>query len=207
MVDSSSTLVLRTLVLCRSTSRCVLVIPLVAVLLGCLWVTPGAVVGIVTKFATLETTIGLNWGSCIVVLGQCVHGASLTILLLPTRPLTGLGVASLLVLVLIVPLNLLSRALCLIVVVPTLVSGVELRTLGVVLPGVSAGLPLVLPLVVGQFFPFCFQGQLPCSAKSRNWGNCGSVAGSSMVQSSLPRNVLSASRQCPLPLGCNVKAG
>ena len=43
------------------------------------------------------------------------------------------------------------------VVVPTLVSGTELRTLRVVLPGVSAGLPLVLPLVVGQFFPFVFK--------------------------------------------------
>jgi hypothetical protein len=73
---------------------------------------PGTVVGIVAKSATLETAIGLNWGSCIVVLGRCVHGTSLTILLLPTRPLAGLGVASLLVLVLIVPLTLLSRALC-----------------------------------------------------------------------------------------------
>ena len=148
MIDSSSTLVLRSLVLCRSTSRCVLVSPLVAVLLGCLLITPWAVVGIVAKFATLETTIGLNWGSCIVVLGRCVHCASLTILLLDIRLLTGLGVASLLVLILIVPLTLLSRALCLIVVVPTLVSGAELRTLGVVLPSVSVGLPLVLPLVI-----------------------------------------------------------
>jgi hypothetical protein len=157
MVDSSSTLVLRSLVLCRSTSRCVLVIPLVVVLLGCLWITSGAVVGIMAKFATLETTIGLNQGSCIVVLGRCVHCASLTILLLITRPLTGLSAASLLVLVLLAPLSLLSRALCLIVVVPTLASRVELRTLGVVLPDVSAGLPLVLPLVVGQFFPFVFK--------------------------------------------------
>jgi hypothetical protein len=149
MVDSSSTLVLRSLVLCRSTSRCVLVIPLVVVLLGCLWVMPGAVVGIVAKFATLETTIRLNWGSCIVILGRCVHCASLTILLLPTRPLVGLSIASLLVLVLTALLTLLSRALCFIVVVPTLVSGAELRTLGVVLLGVSAGLPLVLPFVVG----------------------------------------------------------
>jgi hypothetical protein len=156
MVDSSSTLVLQRLVLCRSTSKGVLVIPLVVVLLRCLWVTPGAVVGLVAKFATLETSIGLNWGSCVVVLGQCVHGASLTVLRLPTRPLTGLGVASLLVLVLTVPLTLLSRALCLIVV-PTLVSGAELRTLGVVLLGVSAGLSLVLPLVVGQFLPFVFK--------------------------------------------------
>ena len=124
---------------------------------GCLWVTPGAVVGIVTKFATHEAAIGLNWGSCIVILGHCVHDASLTILMLPTRPLTGLGVVSLLVLVLIVPMTLLSRALCLIVVVPTLVFGAELRTLGVVLSGVSVGLPLVLPLMVGQFFPFVFK--------------------------------------------------
>jgi hypothetical protein len=79
------------------------------------------------------------------------------ILLLPTRPLAGLSIASLLVLVLIVPLALLSRALCLIVVVSTLISGAKLRTLGVVLPGVSAGLPLVLPFVVGQFFPFVFK--------------------------------------------------
>jgi Na+-transporting NADH:ubiquinone oxidoreductase subunit NqrE len=71
--------------------------------------------------------------------------------------LTGLGVASLLVLVLIVPLTLLSRALCLIVVVPTLVSGAELRTLGIVLLGVSAGLPWVLSFVVEQFFPFVFK--------------------------------------------------
>ena len=129
MVYSSLTLVLRSLVLCSTTSRCILISPLVAVLLGCLWVTPGAFVGIVAKFATLETTIGFNWGSCTFVLGRCVHGASLTILLVPTRPLTGLGVASLLVLILIVPLTLLSRALCLIVVVPILVSGAELRTL------------------------------------------------------------------------------
>jgi hypothetical protein len=109
MVDSSSTLVLRSLVLCRSTSRGVLVIPLVVVLLGCLWFTPRAVVGIVAMFATLETTIGFNRGGCILLLGRCVHCASLTILLLPTRPLTSLSVASLLVLVLIIPLTLLSR--------------------------------------------------------------------------------------------------
>jgi hypothetical protein len=95
----------------------------------------------VAKFATLETTIRLNWGSCVVVLGRCGHGASLMILLFDTRPLTGLGVASLLVLILIVPLTLLSRALCLIVVVPTLISGPELRTLGVVLMGIPNGLP------------------------------------------------------------------
>jgi hypothetical protein len=129
----------------------------VVVLLGCLWVTSRLVVGIVAKFATLETTIGLYWDSCIVILGRCVHDVSLTILLLPIRPLAGLGVASLLVLVLIVPLTLLSKALCLIVVVPALVSGAELRTLGVVLLGISAGLSFALPLVVGQFFPFALK--------------------------------------------------
>jgi hypothetical protein len=102
----------------------------------------------VAKFATLETTIGLNWGSCIIVLGRCVHDASLTILLLDTRPLTSLSVASLLVLVLIASLTLLSRALCLIVVVSILISGAELRTLGVVLLGIPAGLPLVLSLMI-----------------------------------------------------------
>jgi hypothetical protein len=125
-----------------------MVSPLVAVLLGCLLVMPWAVVGIVAKFATLETTIGLNWGSCIIVLGRCVHDASLTILLLDTRPLTSLSVASLLVLVLIASLTLLSRALCLIVVVSILISGAELRTLGVVLLGIPAGLPLVLSLMI-----------------------------------------------------------
>ena len=77
MIDSSLTLVLRSLVLCRSTSRCVLVSPLVAVLLGCLLVAPWAVVSIVAKFATLETTIGLDWGVA-VVFGLCVYDASLT---------------------------------------------------------------------------------------------------------------------------------
>jgi hypothetical protein len=137
---------------------CVLVSPLVAVLLGSLLITPWAVVGIVAKFATLETTIRLNWGRCVVViLGRCVHGASLMILLLDTRPLTGLSVASLLVLVLVAPLTLFSRALCLIVVVPTLISGAELRTLAVVLTGIPAGLPLALSLVIRQLFPFAFK--------------------------------------------------
>jgi hypothetical protein len=70
------------------------------------------------------------------------------ILLLPTRPLTGLSAASLLVLVLVASLTLLFRALYLIVVVPTLISGAELRTLGVVLTAIPAGLPLVLSLVI-----------------------------------------------------------
>jgi hypothetical protein len=157
MINSSSTLVPRSLVLCRSTSRCVLISPLVAILLGCLLITPWAVVGIVAKFATLETSIGLNWGSYVVVLVRCVHGASLTILLLPTRPLTGLSAASLLVLVLVAPLTLLSRVWCLIVVVSTLISRAKLRTLGVVLMGISTGLPLVLSLVIRQLFPFAFK--------------------------------------------------
>jgi hypothetical protein len=109
------------------------------------------------KFATLETTIRLEWGSCVVVLGRCVHGASLTILLLDTRSLTGLSVVPLLVRVLVAPLTLLSRALCLIVVVSTLISGAELRTLGVVLTGIPAGLPFVLSLVIKQLFPFVFK--------------------------------------------------
>jgi hypothetical protein len=138
-------------------SRCVLVSPLVVFLLRCLWVTPRAVVGIVAKFATLETTIGLNCSSCIVVLGWCVHYASLTILLLDIRPLTGLSAASLLVLVLVAPLTLLSKALCLIVVAPTLISRAELRTLGIVLTCIPAGLPLVLSLVIRQLFPFAFK--------------------------------------------------
>jgi hypothetical protein len=109
---------------------------------------PWAVVSIVAKFATLETTIRLDWSSCVVVLSWCVHGASLMILLLATRPLTSLSVVPLLVLILVAPLTLLSKTLCLIIVVPTLVSGAELRTLGVVLTGIPAGLPLELSLVI-----------------------------------------------------------
>jgi hypothetical protein len=138
-------------------SKCVLVSPLVVVLLGCLLITPWAVVGIVAKFATLETSIRLHGSSCAIVLGRCVHDAFLTILLLTTRPLTGLSVASLLVLVLVASLTLLSRALCLIVVIPTMISGLELRTLGVVLTGIPVDLPLVLPLVIRQLFPFAFK--------------------------------------------------
>jgi hypothetical protein len=157
VINSSSTLVLRSLVLCRSMSRCVLISPLVVVLLGCLLITPWTVVSIVAKFATLETTIRLDWGSCVVVLGWSVHGASLTILLLPTRPLTGLSAVPLLVLVLVASLTLLSRALYLVVAVPTLISGAKLRTLGVVPTSIPAGLPLVLSLVIRQLFPFTFK--------------------------------------------------
>jgi hypothetical protein len=79
------------------------------------------------------------------------------ILLLTTRPLTGLSVVPLLVLVLVAPLTLLSRALCLVVVIPTLIPRAELRTLGVVLTGIPVGLPLVLSLVIRQLFPFAFK--------------------------------------------------
>jgi hypothetical protein len=141
VINSSPTLVLRSLVLCRSMSRCVLISPLVAVLLGCLLITPWEIVSIMAMFPTLETTIMLDWGGCVVVLGRCVHDASLMILLLTTRPLFGLSVVPLLVLVLVCPLTLLSRASCLVVVVPTLISRAELRTLGVVLTGIPVGLP------------------------------------------------------------------
>jgi hypothetical protein len=105
----------------------------------------------------MKQPLGCTGGSCGVVLGRCVHGASLTILLLATRPLTGLSVVPLLVLVLVAPLTLLSRVLYLVVVVPTLISRAELRTLGVVLTGIPAGLPLVLSLVILQLFSFAFK--------------------------------------------------
>ena len=76
MINPSYILVLRRFILRRSTSGCVLVSSLAAVLLGCLLVAPWVVVSIVAKFATLETTIGLDW--CVVVaFGLCVHGATL----------------------------------------------------------------------------------------------------------------------------------
>jgi hypothetical protein len=81
----------------------------------------------------------------------------LTILLVPTRPLTGLRVVPLLVLILVALLTLLSSALYLVVVVPTLISRAELRTLGVVLTGIPVGLPLELSLMIRQLFPFAFK--------------------------------------------------
>jgi hypothetical protein len=81
----------------------------------------------------------------------------LTILLVPTRPLTGLRVVPLLVLILVALLTLLSSALYLVVVVPTLISRAELRTLGVVLTGIPTGLPLELSLMIRQLFPFAFK--------------------------------------------------
>jgi hypothetical protein len=60
----------------------------------------------------------------------------------------------LLVVILVVPLTLLSRALYLVVVAPTMIFGAELRTLGVVLTGIPAGLPLELSLMIRQLFSF-----------------------------------------------------
>ena len=119
--------------------------------MGCLLITSWAVVGIVAKFATIETTIRLNWGSCVVVSGRFVWDTSLTILLLTTRPLTGLSAACLLVWVLVASLTLLSTALHLIVVVPTLISRAKLRTLRVVLSGVSTKQSLEFLLMIRQF--------------------------------------------------------
>jgi hypothetical protein len=127
VINPSSILVLRCFVLCRSTSGCVLVISLSAVLLGCLLVAPWAFVSIMAKFAALETAIGLDW--CVVVaFCLCVHDASLTSLRITTRPLVVLRVVPLLVLSLIASLTLLSKALHLIVVC-SLISRAKLRTL------------------------------------------------------------------------------
>jgi hypothetical protein len=59
----------------------------------------------------------------------------------------------------------------------------------------------------GQIVPFfCFQGQLPCSAVSRNWGRYGSEVDNSEVQSVLLGNALGASHLCPLLPVRSVKA-
>jgi hypothetical protein len=157
VINSSLTRVLWGLVLCRSTSRCILISSLVAVPLGCLLIAPWAVVSIVAKFATLETDIRLDWSSCDVVFGRCVHDASLMILLITSRPLTGLSVVPLLVLILVAPLTLLPRALHLIVVVPALISRAKLRTLRVVLTGIPAGLSLEFPFMIKQLSSFAFK--------------------------------------------------
>jgi hypothetical protein len=78
MIDPSSTLVLRSLVLSRSTSRGVLVIPLNIAPLRCLLVALWAVVSIVAQLTALEIAIGLDW--CIVASGLRVTGATLTVL-------------------------------------------------------------------------------------------------------------------------------
>jgi hypothetical protein len=101
-----------------------------------------------TNLSKLKTSTGLDWSSCIVISSQCVHGASLTILLITTRPLTGLRSIPLLVLVLVASLSLLSRELHLIIIISTLISRAKLRTSRVVLLGVSARLSLEFPLVV-----------------------------------------------------------
>jgi hypothetical protein len=134
-----------------------LVKPWIIVPVRHLLIAPWEVVSIVAKFATLETTTGLDWSSCAVVFGRCVHDASLTILRITTRHLAGLRAVPLLVLILVASLTLLSRALHLIVVIPTLISRAKLRTLRVVLFGVPAGLSLEFPLVIKQFFSFALK--------------------------------------------------
>jgi hypothetical protein len=74
MIDPSSTLVLRSLVLCRSTSGGVLVIPLIFAFLRCLLVALWAVVSIVAQLTALETAIGLDW--CVVASGLRANGAT-----------------------------------------------------------------------------------------------------------------------------------
>jgi hypothetical protein len=154
VIGPSSTLALRSLALCKSTIRGVLVIPLVVALLRCLLVTPWAVASIMAKLTALETTIVLDW--CVVAFGLRVHGATLTSLRITTRPLVGLRVVPLLVLTLIVSLALLSRELHLIIV-STLISRAELRTLRVVWSCVPARLTLELPFMVRQFPSFVFK--------------------------------------------------
>jgi hypothetical protein len=59
----------------------------------------------------------------------------------------------------------------------------------------------------GQIVPFfCFQGQLPCSEVSKNWGRYDSEVGSLEVQSILLGNALGASHLCPLLPVRSVKA-
>ena len=110
------------------------------------------------KFATFETAIGLDWSSCVVVFGRCVHSASFTILLMTTRPLTDLSVVPLLVMILVAPLTLLSRALYLVIIVSTLISRAKLRTLRVVMwTSVPATLSLKFQLVIRQFPSISFE--------------------------------------------------
>jgi hypothetical protein len=70
--------------------------------------------------------------------------------------LVGLRVVPILVLTLILSLALLSRVLHLIIV-STLITRAELRTLRVVRVGVPAGLTLELPFVIRQFPSFTFK--------------------------------------------------
>jgi hypothetical protein len=142
MVHSAFTLVLLIFILHITIGRRILVKPLVVVLLGCLWIVLWAIVGIMTNFSTLEASVGLNWGDLIIIPGWCVHGISLMILLVTIRPLTGLRIVPLLVLVLVDSLTLLSRASHLIIAIPTLISKAKLRTLRVVSSSIPARLSL-----------------------------------------------------------------
>jgi hypothetical protein len=74
------------------------------------------------KLIALETAIGLDW--CIFASDLRIHVATMSSLRTTTRPLVGLRVVHLLVLTLIVPLALLSRALHLIII-STLISRAE----------------------------------------------------------------------------------
>jgi hypothetical protein len=142
MVHTAFTLVLLIFILHTTTGKRILVKPLVVVLLGCLWIVLHAIVGIMTNFSTLEASIGTNSGDLIIIPGRCVHGVAFTILLVTTRPLSGLRTVPLLVLVLVSSLTLLFRALHLIIAIPTLISRAKLRTLRVVLLSIPAGLSL-----------------------------------------------------------------
>jgi hypothetical protein len=79
------------------------------------------------------------------------------ILLITTRPLTGLSVVPLLVLILVASLTLLSRALYLAIIVSTLISRAKLRTLRIVLTSIPTGLPLEFPFMIKQFLSFAFK--------------------------------------------------
>jgi hypothetical protein len=98
MVNSSLVLVLITFTLSVITNRCTLVKPLIVVFLRLLGVALWAIIGIVSSFFALEAPIGLNWGDLIITPSRCVHGVSLTILWISTRPLSLLIVGSLLLL-------------------------------------------------------------------------------------------------------------
>jgi hypothetical protein len=144
-LDSALTLLVFSLgVACRH----VLVKPWIIVPLRCLLVALWAFVSKMSKFTTLEASTRLDWSSCIVIFGRCVHDASLTILLITTRPWIGLRAMPLLILVLVASLSLLSRALHLIIFISTLISRAKMRTLRVVLSGIPARLSLKFMLVI-----------------------------------------------------------
>jgi hypothetical protein len=183
----------------------ILINSLIVAFLRSLRVALGTIISIVPSFSAHEASIRLNWGGCTIIFSRGVHGVSLTSLRITTRPLVGLRVVPLLVLMLIASLTLMSRALHLIVV-STLIPRAKLRTLRVVLAGIPARLTLKFSYDQTILF-FCFQGQLPCSTEFGSWGMCDSAADSSVVQSNLPRNVLGVSHQCPLLLVRSEKVG